>query len=84
MHAIECFNLIFAGIVKEEETTKRLGKWHNVGTCYSIGCGPGRQLQHRNCKDGTKSICQEKEKTRFFACKVSPVILSMRNCTLEC
>ena len=55
-----------------------------MGRCHSIGCGPGAVRQERNCKDGTTSICHKKEKSRRFACVVSPTILAMRNCTLEC
>ena len=69
--------LLLAKIVKK----KMLGSWTKIGTCLAHGCNQGVQLQHRDCKDGSKDICYKKEQTRKVRCKMSNAIWKWRNCT---
>ena len=52
---------------------KKYGQWTNQGLCISIGpnplCGPGQQLQRRDCTNGTGSeICSEVDNVRMISC----------------
>ena len=77
----ENFDLHYV-IVKNEEN-KLFGSWANVGPCIVEGYKRGKQLQQRDCKDGSNSICHKKEQTRFIPCKMSQTEVINRKCPEE-
>ena len=51
----------------------KYGPWGNEGDCVPTStelppCGPGTQLQIRNCTDGTVEKCAEDDMQRTITC----------------
>ena len=62
---------------------KMFGKWRNKGPCYSNkdtqGCGPGIQMQTRECWSGSgNSICEDNDKRQNISCEDAGT--SLPNC----
>ena len=62
--------------VQLPDCPKILGSWKNQEACVASGsnpfCGPGTQLQKRDCVNGTGSeICTEEDKVQTISCKES-------------
>ena len=53
---------------------KRVGSWKNDGSCKATGknknCGPGNQIQTRQCTDGTVAKCAEEDRKRSVPCSL--------------
>ena len=66
-----------------DDCPKVLGIWVNDGFCKALGpdtsCGPGDQVQRRNCIDGTIDKCMDTDSIRNTSCDLPDCVKRFGN-----